>query len=57
MSDSDIYQQGMKQPFLHGLYHSYNPHVLKAMTPQMEHSFLFLKFYMKVSSPWKLACA
>ena len=27
------------------------------IAPQMEHSFSFLKFYMKVSSPWKFACA
>ena len=27
------------------------------IAPQMEHSFSFLKLYMKVSSPWKFACA
>ena len=27
------------------------------IAPQMEHSFSFLKLYMKVSSPWEFACA
>ena len=27
------------------------------IAPQMEHSFLFLKLYIKVTSHWKFACA